>query len=75
MPGHGPDWNASRAAPTARSMSAAPPAAACAYTVLLTGSATSKVAPSALGTCRPPMKCSILPGTDIKTSIRPNEWW
>src|ERR1700722_3048102 len=62
-PGQGPRRNASSAAATARSMSSAWPAAARAYTWLDTGSATSNVAPPALGTSRPPMKCSIFSGT------------
>jgi hypothetical protein len=57
--GHGPVSNAIRAAVTAWSTSWRPPAAHRAYTWLDTGSATPNVAPSALGTYRPPMKCKI----------------
>ena len=53
--GQGPVSNAAVAASTARSTSSAPPAATCAYTRLVTGSATSNVAPSTLGRCFPPM--------------------
>ena len=60
--GHGPSVNAAVAAVTARSTSCAPPAAAVAYGRLLTGSATSNVAPSALSAGLPAMKCSRWPG-------------
>ena len=46
--GQGPVSNAAVAASTARSTSSGPPAATCAYTRLVTGSATSNVAPSTL---------------------------
>ncbi len=55
--------NAWLAAATARPTSSGPPAATAAYGWLVTGSATSKVAPSALGTCAPAMKCSSLAGS------------
>ena len=74
-PGHGP-LNASVAAATALPMSSASPAAARAYTRFDTGSATSNVAPLTLGTCLPPMKCSILSGISVTGSspiIIPND--
>ena len=54
--GHGPRVNASAAASTALSTSSQSPAAACAYTWLVAGSATSKVPPLTLGASCPPMK-------------------
>ena len=53
IPGHGPVSNAAVAASTARSTSSGPPAATCAYTWLVTGSATSNVAPSDAGEVLP----------------------
>ena len=60
--GQGPSVKARVAAVTAWSTSFGPPAATVAYGRLVTGSATSNVAPSALGVCAPPMKCSSLAG-------------
>ena len=50
-PGHGPGVERRRRRLDRPVDVLGPPAAACAYTVLLTGSATPNVAPSALGTC------------------------
>ena len=54
----GGDSNALRAAFTATSISAAPPAAACANTCAFAGSMTSKVSPDCAACHLPPMNSS-----------------